>query len=198
MTELIETMRLEDGVVKRLDYHNRRINRSAEVFHLNKIDLKEAVNSYVKIHNLNQGVYRIRALYNNDLTLMHDKLEETTEITANVIQMDCTETKWLKHKTTKREQYKTSEYPFALYYDKTERITEFNIGNLVVKTHDGYFTPSKSGLLNGVMRQFLLDNGTISVRDFTLDELTERYNNNEITIYLINSLREWVKVNLQV
>lgn len=48
------------------------------------------------------------------------------------------------------------------------------------------------------MRQFLIDSGKIKIRDYTLDEFIEIYHEKKIEIYLINSLREWVKVNLHV
>lgn len=198
MFSLIETMRLDNGEVKRLSYHKKRIDGAIHHFKLNALDFEDALRSYIEKNNLYTGIYRLRVEYNNDLKITHDLLEDKEEIDANVLKMEPANSDFLEYKTTVRSQYVTTTYPFALYYDSKNRITEFNIGNVVVKEADGYYTPRKNGLLNGVMRQFLIDSGKIKIRDYTLEELVELYHEKKIEIYLINSLREWVKVNLHV
>lgn len=198
MFSLIETMRLDNGEVKRLSYHKKRIEGAIHHFKLNVFDFEGALHSYIEKNNLYIGIYRLRVEYNNDLKITHDLLEDKEEIDANLLKMEPTDSDYLEYKTTVRSQYVTTTYPFALYYDSKNRITEFNIGNVVVKEADGYYTPRENGLLNGVMRQFLIDSGKIKIRDYTLDEFIEIYYEKKIEIYLINSLREWVKVNLHV
>lgn len=198
MFSLIETMRLDNGEVKRLSYHKKRIEGAIHHFKLNVFDFEGALHSYIEKNNLYIGIYRLRVEYNNDLKITHDLLEDKEEIDANLLKMEPTDSDYLEYKTTVRNQYVTTTYPFALYYDSKNRITEFNIGNVVVKEADGYYTPRENGLLNGVMRQFLIDSGKIKIRDYTLDEFIEIYYEKKIEIYLINSLREWVKVNLHV
>lgn len=191
-------MRLDNGEVKRLSYHKKRIEGAIHHFKLNVFDFEGALHSYIEKNNLYIGIYRLRVEYNNDLKITHDLLEDKEEIDANLLKMEPTDSDYLEYKTTVRSQYVTTTYPFALYYDSKNRITEFNIGNVVVKEADGYYTPRENGLLNGVMRQFLIDSGKIKIRDYTLDEFIEIYYEKKIEIYLINSLREWVKVNLHV
>ena len=198
MFSLIETMRLDNGEVKRLSYHKKRIEGAIHHFKLNVFDFEGALHSYIEKNNLYIGIYRLRVEYNNDLKITHDLLEDKEEIDANLLKMESTDSDYLEYKTTVRSQYVTTTYPFALYYDSKNRLTEFNIGNVVVKEADGYYTPRENGLLNGVMRQFLIDSGKIKIRDYTLDEFIEIYHEKKIEIYLINSLREWVKVNLHV
>ena len=198
MFSLIETMRLDNGEVKRLSYHKKRIEGAIHHFKLNVFDFEGALHSYIEKNNLYIGIYRLRVEYNNDLKITHDLLEDKEEIDANLLKMESTDSDYLEYKTTVRSQYVTTTYPFALYYDSKNRITEFNIGNVVVKESDGYYTPRENGLLNGVMRQFLIDSDKIKIRDYTLDEFIEIYHEKKIEIYLINSLREWVKVNLHV
>ncbi|MHC0553135.1 aminotransferase class IV [Salinicoccus sp. CNSTN-B1] len=108
---------------------------------------------------------------------------------------------FLSNKTSIRHHYEgvSNEFPLVLYYNKRHQITEFNLGNLVVMEKDGYFTPSvDTGLLEGVMRTSLISDGVISERDYDLDEFIRRYEQGEIEVYMINSLREWVEVNLDV
>lgn len=198
MFSLIETMRLDNGEVKRLSYHKKRIDGAIHHFKLNAFDFEDALRSYVEKNGLYTGIYRLRVEYNDDLKITHDLLEDKEEVDANVLKMASTDSEFLEYKTTVRSQYVTTTYPFALYYDRKNRITEFNIGNVVIKEAGGYYTPRENELLNGVMRQFLIDSGKIKIRDYTLDEFIELYHEKKIEIYLINSLREWVKVNLHV
>src|SRR5699024_9809134 len=82
---------------------------------------------YIEKNNLYIGIYRLRVEYNNDLKITHDLLEDKEEIDANLLKMESTDSDYLEYKTTVRSQYVTTTYPFALYYDSKNRITEFNI-----------------------------------------------------------------------
>ena len=97
---------------------------------------------------------------------------------------------FLFHKTTKRDMYPTPAYDDILLFNEKEELTEFTIGNLVIETDEGKFTPPIScGLLGGTFRAHLLETGQISERVIQKDELA-----NCKAIFLVNSVRGWVKV----
>ncbi len=97
------------------------------------------------------------------------------------------------HKTTKREMYPAiSGADDILLFNEREELTEFTIGNLVVEIQGKLFTPPIAcGLLAGIFRSHLLDNGQITERIIHKDELK-----NCGKIYLINSVRKWVTVEI--
>ncbi|MHB8778272.1 MAG: aminodeoxychorismate synthase component I [Anaerolineales bacterium] len=102
---------------------------------------------------------------------------------------------FLYHKTTRREIFPVSEnhYDDVLLFNERDELTEFTLGNLVVETAGKFFTPPVScGLLAGTFRAHLLEINKIKERVIRKDELQ-----NYSSVFLVNSLRRWVKVELQ-
>ncbi len=97
------------------------------------------------------------------------------------------------HKTTYREIYPKPEgCDDLLLFNENNELTEFTIGNLVVEMDGGRYTPpARCGLLAGVFRAYLLRAGEIQERVLYPRDLSRCSN-----IFLINSVRKWVKVNL--
>ncbi|MBU5908478.1 aminotransferase class IV, partial [Vibrio cholerae O1] len=59
------------------------------------------------------------------------------------------------------------------------------------------YTPSyKYDFLKGCMREYLIDSDKLVEKDFNKSELIYKYHNNEIRLFLINSLREVADVHL--
>jgi para-aminobenzoate synthetase/4-amino-4-deoxychorismate lyase len=104
---------------------------------------------------------------------------------------------FLFHKTTHREIYEKSmqtDFDDVLLFNEKYELTEFTIGNLVVEINEEFFTPPiVCGLLAGTFREHLLETGKIKERIIYKDELSHFEK-----IYLINSLRKWVEVELTV
>lgn len=102
---------------------------------------------------------------------------------------------FLYHKTTCREIYPIPEnhYDDVLLFNDRDELTEFTLGNLVVETAGKFFTPPIScGLLAGTFRAQLLEINKIKERVIRKEELQ-----NHSKVFLINSLRQWVKVEIQ-
>ena len=104
---------------------------------------------------------------------------------------------FLYHKTTNRAIYtemkqKYPEYFDVLLWNEQGEITEFTTGNIVVELDGRLYTPSvECGLLAGTFREHLLKRGDILEKVITMNELKK-----SINIWLINSVREWIKVEL--
>ena len=103
---------------------------------------------------------------------------------------------FLFHKTTHREVYEKAtlnNYDDVLLFNEKDELTEFTIGNVVVEQNGEFFTPPIScGLLAGTFREYLLETGKIKERIIAKDELP-----NFSKIYLINSVRKWVEVEIK-
>ena len=202
--ELIETMRLEDGDVKRLDYHSSRLNKSAAHFNFEPADFKPAITSYIEENELLSGVYKLRATLSREgsLNISHAALEENNQPMTAVLAKAPIQgaPDFIVHKTTVRHQYhgKTNDSDVVLYYNDNLDITEFNIGSIVIKEAGEFYTPPLSaGILNGVMRQFLIDEKIITEKNITLNDLRLKYENGQVDLFMINSAREWVSITLR-
>jgi para-aminobenzoate synthetase/4-amino-4-deoxychorismate lyase len=112
------------------------------------------------------------------------------------------ESVWFYHKTSRRELYGTM-YKRAredglfdiCFYNEQGEVTEGCITNIIIENNGEYFTPPlSSGLLAGVMRQHLLNDDKIPLREQVLHkkDMVEAE-----AIYLCNSVRGVVKVSLE-
>jgi para-aminobenzoate synthetase / 4-amino-4-deoxychorismate lyase len=102
---------------------------------------------------------------------------------------------FLYHKTTQRRVYEeaAASAPVGgdvLLYNERDELTEFCIGNLLVETAEGKFTPpQEAGLLAGTFRAELLARGEITEKTLKKEDLEGMK-----AAYLINSLRRYVPV----
>ncbi|AKG73183.1 aminodeoxychorismate synthase component I [Salinicoccus halodurans] len=206
MYQLIETMRLEDGYVKRFDLHEARILKSAENLSWKRPDFKRSVLSYIEENGLDrsEGIVKLRvtAETGGTVSLEHASVRETGEARAKLADKEIRAPRtFLENKTTVRHHYHSTddEFGIVLYYNEYHRVTEFNIGNLIVEEAGVFYTPPLSdGLLDGVMRRSLIEDGRVLERTFTKVELVRKYKDGDIQVYMINSLKEWVKISLDV
>jgi para-aminobenzoate synthetase/4-amino-4-deoxychorismate lyase len=98
--------------------------------------------------------------------------------------------RFLFHKTTRRDFYSDD----VIMWNERGEITESGIANVVVRIDGELVTPPVScGLLPGTFRAHLLDRGEIKERVITIEEFK-----NATEIYLINSVRKWMRVTLVV
>jgi para-aminobenzoate synthetase/4-amino-4-deoxychorismate lyase len=103
--------------------------------------------------------------------------------------------RFLFHKTTQRDLYEKAAIPGCddvLLYNEKDELTEFTIGNLVVKMDGEFFTPPvECGLLAGTFRAELVASGEVKERVLRKQD-TAKFE----AVFLINSLRKWVRVLL--
>ncbi|WP_051683072.1 chorismate-binding protein [Salinicoccus luteus] len=204
--KLIETMRLESGTVRRFGLHEKRVLKSARALAFSPPDFRSEVMSYIEKHGLNgmDDICRLRAVADaaGRLTLSHGEVEDMSHADARLAEGPINASPmFLTNKTTVRHHYHSvsDDFPIVLYYNEYQQLTEFNIGNLVVEEDGEFHTPPvTSGLLDGVMRQCLMAQGILTERDYSLESFLEKYENGSIKIYLINSLKEWVGINLNI
>ncbi len=103
--------------------------------------------------------------------------------------------RFLFHKTTNRAMYEQAAiqgFDDVLLFNENDELTEFTIGNLVVKLNGELFTPPvECGLLAGTFRAELLASGKVKERVLKKQDLAESE-----AVFLINSLRKWVQVKI--
>jgi para-aminobenzoate synthetase / 4-amino-4-deoxychorismate lyase len=106
---------------------------------------------------------------------------------------------FLYHKTTRRVVYdnaltqaRSAGADEAILCNDRGELTECTIGNIVVEQAGRRVTPSLScGLLPGTLRQELLDTGRIEEDVLTVAELYAAD-----AVYLINSVRRWIRLEV--
>jgi para-aminobenzoate synthetase/4-amino-4-deoxychorismate lyase len=105
---------------------------------------------------------------------------------------------FLFHKTTQREVYESARrwlegFDDVLLYNEKTELTEFTIGNMIVKLDGQFFTPPVScGLLPGTFRAHLLATGQVQERTILRDELARC-----TRIFRVNSIRCWQNAEIQ-
>ena len=79
-----------------------------------------------------------------------------------------------------------------MLWNENGEITEFTTGNIVIELNGQLYTPSREcGLLEGTFREYLLKHGVIKEKVMTVRELKK-----SSSIWLINSVRKWLKIKL--
>lgn len=196
---LIESLRLSGHKYPYLTNHLRRLADSAEYFAypFDEQSIREQLMIFAE--NFSAKDYKVRLLL-DQYGEVQLSTEEVSPIDARVntylaekpIDRD---NPFLYHKTTIRDQYddlsivEQGNFSTLLWNEQGE-LTEFTIGNLVLKIAGQFVTPPiDSGLLPGVFRQMLLDQGKIKEAILRKEDLK-----NADEIWLINAVRGWVKV----
>lgn len=199
---LIETMRIENGKVKRRKEHTHRIEKSAVelIIPFNRNQWDDVLDTAIK--NYSYGTFKLRVEMNH-LGDFQVKIKELSSVnkpfTAKLMPAEEVPTSYTINKTTARKHFAHShETDVVLYYNEENQVTEFDIGNVVIFEDGNYFTPPFSNqILNGCMRQTLLRDEIIKERIINKDMLLDGIKNHKIKLFMINSLREWITIDLK-
>jgi para-aminobenzoate synthetase / 4-amino-4-deoxychorismate lyase len=208
--DLLETLLWEKGQGYYLmDYHLARLNSSAQYFDfsVDEVQVTQALddlaNDLSTQSDDNQRV-RLTVGTTGQVHIETQPLEQSIEPIAPAkvrfgkIPIDSS-SPFYYHKTTHRQMYEDQKQQQAecfdvLLWNENNEVTEFTIANFVLELDGSHYTPPIStGLLNGTYRQHLLDQGQLQERVIYKSELNE-----ESKIFLINSVRKWAPVSLEL
>jgi len=198
---LLETMRLEDGLVPRLDRHVTRMAAAARHFKYrwDERAVRTAVAAIAAKHA--SGCWRVRLLLAPDgqptvECTPHVRDTATWRVAFATDPIDPADP-FILNKTTRRRVYESArsarpDVDDVILWNARGEVTESTIGNVVAEI-DGvrYTPPIASGLLGGTFRAEQLDAATIVERVLTKPEVEAAPR-----LWLINSVREWVNAIL--
>lgn len=199
--KLLESLGLIEGEYIVKDYHLNRLQHSANKlgFQLELGDIEQTLSRLQSQHD--KGSWKVRLLIsqNGRFEAQADEIFPIQQpICANVATAPVQSTNiFLYHKTTNRKIYdnlKRNEPGVfdTLLWNERNEITEFTIGNIIIELNGALYTPPiDSGLLKGTFREKLLDDGEIIERIIYVRELKQASR-----IWLINSVRRWIEVNI--
>ncbi len=197
---IIETILYDKKQYEHLDLHIKRMRESAEYFDyiFNEENLMQYLNDLQ--NSMADGRYKVRVLLDRfgHFSLTHTKIENQNnheDIERLKVAISERRTKssdiFLFHKTTVRDLY---EKEFALsrergffdviFLNENGEITEGSITNIYAKINGALITPPlECGLLNGTIRQSLLDNNNVTEKKLSLLDLQ-----NAEAVYISNAI----------
>jgi para-aminobenzoate synthetase/4-amino-4-deoxychorismate lyase len=193
--ELFETMKWDtDSGVFLEEYHFNRLKDSASYFDFKFCDVrgKEIIDETMR--NISNNLCVIRLFVNakggirietSEVPVFIKNQKYTVSLAKNPIQ---SENIFLYHKTTQREVYENAEgenlhSDDVILWNEEGNLTESTIANIILNIEGNWVTPSTNcGLLRGVYRESMLENGLIEERKIHKSEIADL---SEIT--LINS-----------
>jgi len=171
MSLLVESMKLRDGQIQNLEYHQNRLNRSMDEICPGKkhIDLSGEI---VIPENCRKGLFKVRVLYSDTI----EKIEFAA-YTFRTIQS----LKIVRHESVdyhlKYADRAVLQELFArrgncddIIIVKNGLVTDSFAANLVFFNGENWVTPDLP-LLKGIKRQYLLDNGIITAKKIREDDL---------------------------
>ena len=194
---LLETMRLDEGAIVRLERHLARLARSARhfAFAYDEARTRTAVAATEAAHP--HGAWRVRLLVDREGVPMLEctpyaadgREWRVTFASAAVDSQD----PFLANKTTHRIVYDTArrarpDVDDVILWNERGEVTEATIANVVAEIDGVRYTPPLScGLLGGTFRGELLGSGRIRERVLMRADVS-----GASRLWLINSVREWV------
>lgn len=171
MCQLLETIKLEDGQLFNLDYHNRRMNAARrELFgSIPPIDLKEIIQVP---ETCIDGLYRCRIVYSKEIESIEFIPQQERSFTSlKLIHTDKIDYH-LKYadRTSLNMLYAQRGQADEIIIVCNGEITDCSIGNLLFYDGENWITPA-APLLKGTQRQKLLETGHIQEEFITVNDL---------------------------
>lgn len=189
---LIETVKVEKGKMFLGDRHLERLKKAAAIL---GFKYNEELSAIIPQQD---GILRILLHKDGSYNLEYKKLEKSVvnKVTISPIKIN-SKNPLIYHKTTYRpyfiDSYKkiaSDELYDELFFNEKGELTEGARTNILIEKDRKFYTPALScGLLNGVLRQNLLDSKVCEERILKIDDLK-----NADSVYCINSVRGIKKV----
>jgi len=171
MCQLVESLKLKNGKIQNLEYHQARLNRTmAELFpEKAKIELEKVIHipkDYMS------GIFKVRVLYGE--TIEKIDIEPYTFRTIQSLKVVRHERIDYHFKYTDRqilqEMFSQRGDCDDIIIVKNGFVTDSFAGNLLFFDGKNWVTPS-TPLLKGTKRQFLLDQGIISEKEIREEDI---------------------------
>jgi para-aminobenzoate synthetase/4-amino-4-deoxychorismate lyase len=199
--QLLESMLLDEGTWFILSRHLARLKASAEYFGFSypTDEITGQLDTLCSTHP--DGKWKVRLLLRKDgqLSIEAHPLPRSQERYRLGIARESVNSGniFLFHKTTRRDVYEQARASApgcddVVLWNENGEITETTIANIVLVIDGQKYTPERTaGLLAGTFRDELIESGELTIRKLTLDDLQRAEE-----IYLVNSVRKWMKAVL--
>lgn len=185
---LIESIRVEQGKAHLLAYHQERVSKSLNYLggKTQSIDVETIVGQCLSDTTIDHdSIYKLRFEYDllgvYNVTLTPYKQKDITRLFLSPISsLDVYSYKWLNRSVLLHPQISSTAEVLFTYQGY---LTDTSYSNIVLETYSGERISPRRPLLRGLQRQYLLDQGEITLADLTLDDVLQcKY------IHLINAM----------
>lgn len=171
MCQLVESLKLKDGVIQNPAYHQARLNRSMdELFPgAEKINLETDIEIP---ENCTSGIFKVRVLYCRTL----EKIEIEPYVFRKIASLKIVHHQSIDYhlkytdRTILQELFAQRGSCDDIIVVKNGLVTDSFVANLLFFDGEKWFTPA-TPLLKGTKRQFLLDQGMILEKEIREDEI---------------------------
>ena len=198
---LLETMRLDRGLIVRREKHLARAAAAAAHFGFtwDAAAVARALDAAGDARPTDVWRLRLLVASSGTATTMCTEHVDAARVWRIALAFEGVDSgdESLRYKTTSRDVYTRAratrpDVDDVVLWNERGEITESTIANVVVELDNTWWTPPVScGLLPGVFRGAVLDADMVRERVITKDELRRA-----TRIWLINSLREWIPATL--
>jgi 4-amino-4-deoxychorismate lyase len=172
MKRLLETIKIQDGIIQNIIYHNQRFNRTRRHFWENSISID--LYEYIIIpEEFKSGTVRCRVLYEAEI----EEVQFINYVKKPINSLKLVETdleysfKWENRNEINKLVEQNKDFDDILMV-KNGLITDTSYANIVFKKEDIFFTP-KSPLLPGTKRQKFIDELSIIEIDIKPSNLNQ-------------------------
>jgi len=163
--ELLETIKIEDGQIMNIEWHNRRCNKSR----LELFNEKKVLNLEEFIDPPKEGLYRCRIIYDKKINSIEyipytpKKIKSFKIVKSNIN---------YSYKYTNREELnKLLENAYdEIIIEKNGFLTDTTIANIAFYTGEKWISP-KEPLLNGTLRERLLSENFLILKNIEKEDI---------------------------
>jgi len=161
---LFETIKIENGQIFNLDWHNRRFNKTQkELFSINlDINLKEFISPP------KTGLHRCKIIYNSDIqSVEYFPYKAKTFQNFQIVKSQLN----YKYKYTNRLEFQELVAQYGeIIIEKNGFLTDTSIANIAFFDGQTWFTP-QTPLLEGTTRARLLDEGFLKLKNIKKENI---------------------------
>ena len=165
-TLLLETIKIEDGIIHNIHYHQVRCNKSRKML----FDVKAPLELYSQIKAPPKGVYRCRIVYDIQIhSIEYIPYQERDTQSLQIVQSSLEYSHKYAHRELLHSLCNTNTDDILI--EKNGLLTDTSIANIAFYDGTTWFTPKKP-LLEGTIRSKLLDEGFLQTKDIKKEELS--------------------------
>lgn len=179
MPQFIETVRVKNGIICNLDFHNKRLNDTCKAF-FGKESSYDLSKMITLPNYYQEGTVKMRVVYNSEKFFAQFSPYSKKIINSLLCVHDdeiSYQFKFLNRDSINHLLDDIDQDDVLII--KNNLVTDTSYCNVAFRANDQWFTPKKP-LLNGTQRQLLLKEDKLIPRDISLDEISKF---NEIALF---------------
>jgi len=164
-TLLFETIKIEDGLISNIHWHNQRCNRSRKTL----FNSQDDINLEAFIRAPQKGLYRCRIVYNDKIQSIEYIPYQAKKINRIKIIKSQINYAYKYNNRDELTQLLKKEYD-DIIIEKDGFLTDTSIANIAFYSNSKWITPKKP-LLRGTFREKLLEKNFLILKDIKKEEI---------------------------